>query len=164
MVSISAVVVGLYEAALQRKPDRAEVWPHLEVEVFTKPGGSVVYLDNTGIGPAIVQEIVVRLDGRHVNSWQTVIDSLLGHPTSHFGNTTVSEHGVRAGDRVALLDLPDSVTPRPFWDKIARVGISLCYASVFDEHWTVSTPRLGDAPSRWRSVDACPAQPDSTYF
>jgi hypothetical protein len=33
-VSISAVVAGLYEASLQRAHDRAEVWPHLELETF----------------------------------------------------------------------------------------------------------------------------------
>ncbi len=163
IVSISAVVVGLYEAALQRRHDRAEVWPHLEVEVFTKPAGAAVYLENTGVGPAIVQQMVVRLDGRRARNWQAVIDGLLGRPASHFANTTVLEHGIRAGDRVTLIDLPDSATPRPFWEKVAHVGISLCYADVFDEHWTLDAPRLGEA-LRWRSVDACPQQPDSTYF
>lgn len=164
VVSVSAVAVGLYEAALQRRHDRAEVWPHLEIETFTRPTGAVVYLDNTGIGPAIVQQIVVRLDGRHVNSWHTVVDSLLGHHAEHFSNTTVHDHGIRAGDRVALIDLPDAATPQPFWDKIKRVALTVCYADVFDEHWVVSEPELGSAPLHWRSVDACPPQPDSTYF
>ncbi len=164
VVSISAVVVGLYEAALQRRHDRAEVWPHLEIETFTKPGGAVVYLDNTGIGPAIVQEFVVRLDGRRANDWQIVVDGLLGRPAPQFANTSVLGHGIRAGDRVALIDLPNEATPRPFWDKIRRVAISLCYADVFDEHWTLSTSGLGNAPERWRAVNACPPQPDSTSF
>lgn len=164
VVSVSAVAVGLYEAALQRRHDRAEVWPHLEIEVFTKPTGAVVYLDNTGIGPAIVQQIGVRLDGRHVNSWQTVVDSLLGHPGPQFANFTVLGHGIRAGDRVALIDLPNDATPRPFWEKIRRAGITLCYADVFEEHWTLTAPALGSAPLTWRSVAACPPQPDSTSF
>ncbi len=164
VVSISAVAVGLYEAALQRRHDRAEVWPHLEIETFTKPEGAVVYLDNTGIGPAIVQEIVVRVDGRHINSWQTVIDSLLGRPAPQFANESVSGHGIRAGDRVALIDLPNEATPRPFWDKIKHVGITLCYADVFDEHWMLTAPALGAAPLSWRAVDACPPQPANTEF
>ncbi len=164
VVSISAVVVGLYEAALQRRHDRAEVWPHLEVEVFTKPTGAVVYLDNTGIGPAIVQQMVVRLDGRRAGGWQDVVTGLLGHPAPQFANFTVLGHGLRAGDRVALIDLPNEATPRPFWDRIRRVGISLCYADVFDDHWTLTAPALGTGPLRWRVVDACPPQPDGTEF
>lgn len=37
IVSVSAMVVGIYEAALQRAHDRAEVWPHVELDTFTNP-------------------------------------------------------------------------------------------------------------------------------
>ncbi len=77
---------------------------------------------------------------------------------------TVFDHGIRAGDRVALIDLPDSAMPTPFWDKIKRVAVSVCYADVFDDHWLVTETRLGDAPLSWRTVGTCPPQPDSTYF
>ena len=44
------MALGVYGAALQRKHDRAGVWPHLELATFTRPEGAVLYLDNTGIG------------------------------------------------------------------------------------------------------------------
>ena len=59
IVSVSAVAVGLYEAQLQRAHDRAEVWPHVEISTYTTPQGASLFVENTGIGPAIIKSIVV---------------------------------------------------------------------------------------------------------
>jgi membrane-associated protease RseP (regulator of RpoE activity) len=160
VVSVSAVVVGLYEAALQRRHDRAEVWPHLEVSTFASDRGATVTLTNSGIGPGIVQSVVVTLDGRQVRSWGDVVRSLLGKPAESATITTVAGTALRPGDRVQLLGLPPSQMPSPFWETIRRVRVSICYASVFDQYWTIDAP-LG-ARDVWRTVDHCPPQrPDA---
>ena len=128
------------------------------------PGrGAVLYLDNSGIGPAIVQHVVVKVDGRPPRGWREVLTRLLGHEPAHLSNTTVLNHGLRGGDRVTLLDIPNEALPRPFWTVIGRVGVSVCYASVFDEHWLLTVPQVGQV-LHWRSVDSCPAQPPAASF
>jgi hypothetical protein len=62
IVSLSALGVGLYEARLQRQHDRAEVWPNLEVGTFTTGDGAKVIVDNTGLGPAIVESVAAMVD------------------------------------------------------------------------------------------------------
>src|ERR1700757_1118293 len=78
IVSISAVVVGLYEASLQRHHDRAEVWPHVEIQVFTKTTGAEILLENTGIGPAIIQSVAVMVDNHPQRNWSAVLHTLNG--------------------------------------------------------------------------------------
>src|SRR3982751_1653555 len=73
VVSISAVVVGLYEASLQRAHDRAEVWPHLEISTFTSSSGASISLVNNGIGPAIIKSVVVTVDGKPQRVWHDVL-------------------------------------------------------------------------------------------
>jgi hypothetical protein len=162
VVSLSAVVVGVYEATLQREHDRAEVWPNVELAVFTRPNGAVLYLDNTGIGPAIVKQVVVTLDGRPVPNWSEAINGLVGREV-HFSRTTVLNHGLRAGDRVTLIELPNDAMPSPFWDSIARIGMTVCYASVFGESWTLSAAHVGQLLV-WRQTDHCGPQPSNTQF
>ena len=58
IVSLSAVVVGIYEARLQRAHDVAEVWPHVEITTFITPRGASLSLENTGLGPAIINSVV----------------------------------------------------------------------------------------------------------
>jgi len=163
IVSISAVAVGLYEASLQRHHDRAEVWPHLEIQVFTKQTGGEIDLQNTGIGPAIVKAATVTVDGKRVRTWKDVLRTLNGADPVPFGNFSAVQHGLRPGDRLSLIDLPLADMPRDFWHSIGRVGVSVCYASVFDQYWIVESKRLGEGVA-WREVAACPTPPSNESF
>jgi hypothetical protein len=156
IVSLSALGVGLYEASLQRQHDRAEVWPHLEVGTFTSVDGAKVVVDNTGLGPAVVEAIAVTVDDKPAHGWHGVLQALVGDSTRNVSNTSLFEHGVRPGDRVQLLGLPATSLPTPFWTQVGRVKIRICYRSVFDERWIVDG-RLGTA-NRWTKVGDCPAQ------
>lgn len=163
VVSISAVAVGLYEAALQRRHDRAEVWPHLEIQTFTYPTGAAIYLENTGIGPAIVTFVDVTVDGKPAHNWPEVVTQWLGHTTPLTSNTTVVAHALRPGDRVTLMAIPQSSFPAHFWDSVGRLGVTVCYTSVFGEAWSVAAKSVG-GDLIWRSVRSCPAQLRGTEF
>ena len=165
VVSVSAVAVGLYEAALQRKHDRAEVWPHLEITTYTSPKGASLSVENTGIGPALVKSIVVTVDGKRTHNWSEVLTSLLGHaPPAQFSNSTVSESALRPGDKVTLIALPNEDMPPGFWKSIARVGLTICYSSVFDESWILQDTHLGER-TRWREdIRNCPASAEGEEF
>lgn len=164
VVSLSAVVVGIYEASLQRAHDRAEVWPHVEVGTFTTPTDATVYLENTGVGPAVINSIVVTVDGKPRRNWQEVVTALFGDAApSRFGHETVRDHSLRAGDKVVLLDL-SAASVTGFWDEIRRVGVTVCYASVFGEHWELSGPKLGGGKIEWTSVAGCGPQPATASF
>ena len=93
VVSISAVAVGIYEATLQRAHDRAEVWPHVEVGTFTTSTDATLYIENTGVGPAVISSIVFSLDGKPRTSWDDLLPAWLGKGApAHFSHSTV---GVR---------------------------------------------------------------------
>lgn len=162
VVSLSALGVGVYEARLQRTHDRAEVWPNLEVGTFTSNDGANVIVDNTGLGPAIVEMVSVAVDDAPKQTWHGVLGALLGDSTRNFGNTSLVEHGVRPGDRVEFLRLPPASMPMPFWSQIARIKIRVCYRSVFDERWMLDA-RLGTATRRTH-VSECPKQAPGDDF
>jgi hypothetical protein len=166
IVSLSAVVVGIYEAALQRAHDRAEVWPHLEVLTFTTPQGASVYLENTGLGPAIVNSAVVTVDGKPQRNWPEAMAGLFRGNGPQRARTlsvrTVDDHALRAGDKVQMIGLAPEDLPPNFWDWIGRVRISVCYESAFHDHWRVSA-RLG-VTSSWESVRDCPIPVHDVQF
>jgi hypothetical protein len=163
IVSVSAVAVGIYEASLQRHHDRAEVWPRLEISTFTSTTGDFVELGNSGIGPAIVENAVVTLDGKPQHSWADILHALDGVEPQGLSNATVAGHGLRPGDQIKMVSIPVSAQPHDFWKAIARVGIALCYRSVFDQYWIVESKRLGEG-STWSDVDHCAPQDTSANF
>ena len=162
IVSLSALGVGVYEASLQRSHDRAEVWPHVEVEVFASPEGAKIQAENTGLGPAVVESIVVSVDGRPQSNWRGVLATLVGDSTRAYDNSTVFQHSLRPGDRVNLLALPPQSMPTPFWKQIGRVVVSICYRSVFEQKWFVQDT-VGSA-QHWLEVKDCPAQVATSDF
>jgi hypothetical protein len=163
VVSISAVAVGIYEASLQRKHDVAEVWPHVELSVYTSPTGAALYLENNGIGPAIIKSVVVTVDGRPRRNWDEVAHELLGANSALTQTSTVTERAVRPGDKVTMVGIgKESLTPG-FWKYIGRLAVHVCYASVFEDHWVVSDDRVG-GPSVWTPVGSCPRPVSGTDF
>jgi hypothetical protein len=162
IVSVSAMVVGIYEAALQRAHDRAEVWPHVELDTFTNPQGATVTLDNGGLGPAIIKSVVVTVDGKRHRDWPDVLQALLGAVPAAYSYRTVVDHALRAGEQVTILALEKKDLPPQFWPTVERVSVTVCYASVFGDGWVLST-HLGGTDV-WHSVSACPAQPPGTGF
>jgi hypothetical protein len=164
VVSLSAVIVGIYEAQLQRAHDRAEVWPHLEISTYVTPDRAELYLENTGLGPAIINSAVVMVDGRPVHNWNDVLQTLNGgSPIRTFGSASVDDHALRAGDKTVMITLAKENTPPHFWDAIARVSIQVCYHSAFNDFWMVSDNHLGGT-STWQSVAKCPVRVPGVDF
>ena len=158
VVSVSAVVVGLYEAALQRRHDRAEVWPRVEISTFVVPQGAALRLDNTGIGPALVKSITVTVDGKMQRNWDEALTVLFGHAPPAHSSSTVTEHALRAGDQVTIVGIGKADLPPNFWQWVSRVSVRVCYSSVFGESWIVTDDHLG-GNSKWETVEHCPPQP-----
>ena len=163
IVSLSAVTVGVYEAWLQRAHDRAEVWPHVEISTFITPRGASLYLENTGLGPAIIRSVVVSVDGKPQHDWNEVLRTLEGREPAPFNNTTVTDHAIRAGDKAELIGLAQKDIPPGFWKWIARVTMKVCYQSAFEDHWMLSDDHLGGT-SKWDAVSDCPPRAVGTDF
>jgi hypothetical protein len=160
IVSLTAVAVGIYEAALQRKHDIAEVWPHLELSTWVEGSEATLRLENTGLGPALVKYVEVRVDGKSQANWGDALQTLYGHEPPAHSQATVVEHALRPGDRTILVGVPTKTVPPDFFTWVSRVSVRVCYASVFDSYWML-TDTL-DKSSQWETVRGCPAQPRKT--
>ena len=162
VVSLSALGVGVYEADLQRRHDRAEVWPHLEVELFVDDSGAKLLAENTGLGPAVVESIEVSFDGKAQHNWPEILHNLVADSLRSYSNNTVYEHGIRPGDRVTMLGLSRGSLPSPFWGQMKRIVVTICYRSVFADRWIVRDT-LGVA-NHWNDASDCPAQVATADF
>ncbi|MFL5614974.1 MAG: hypothetical protein ACJ796_15020 [Gemmatimonadaceae bacterium] len=160
VVSLTAVVVGIYEAWLQREHDRAEVWPHLEISTWVSDSGVKLRVDNTGLGPAVVKSVGVTVDGKPERDWDAALTALYGHAPPSHSSATIFQHAVRPGDNTVLVGLRAQDMPPNLYRWVGRVTVRVCYSSVFDDKWTV-IDTLGKS-SRWQVVSDCPAQTANT--
>lgn len=157
LISVCAVAVGGYEAYLQRKHDRAQVWPHLELTLTSGPTGAELQVINAGIGPAVVRSVNVLVDGRPTAGWQDVFKSMLNHPPGRYSTSTIRERVLRAGEQVTLVAVPTAELPPDLPARLGRIGIEVCYASVYGDVWKLVSRGLG-GPTEWSEGDQCPHQ------
>jgi hypothetical protein len=156
VASIGALILGAYTAQLQRRHDSASVWPHLELGILFTPRTAGMQVSNSGVGPAIVQSVIVSVDGHPLRSWPEAFKILIDSPATKYSSSSVSDRVIRAGETVNWFALPTDILPPDIQTRLARVVIEICYASVYDEHWIVADAHAGQH-SEWRTVKKCPA-------
>jgi hypothetical protein len=73
VVSLSAMIVGLgslfiivYQTALLREQQKASALPYLMLGLQVNNERSYVIMRNTGVGPALIEDVVVRYQGREI--------------------------------------------------------------------------------------------------
>src|SRR6266581_862535 len=84
LVGFLALCVSAYTAHVQRQQVRAAVWPILEFDSSNAPDIHFT-LANKGVGPAIIQNVIVRVDGQPVRNWKEALGRILG-PGEHLGS------------------------------------------------------------------------------
>jgi hypothetical protein len=172
-VGVCALFVSGYTAYMQRQQVRATVWPILEFYSSNAPDIHFT-LSNKGVGPAIIRNVIVSVDGQPKRNWGEVFAKLLGgRPEDHHGSESdMSNHVLSAGESM------DVMTPfgsdgnpikfnrsDPVWVKMEkdrnRVTVEICYSSTLGECWTL---RAGEsAASSTTEIRRCPS-PSATSF
>ncbi|MFC4348443.1 hypothetical protein ACFO5Q_11340 [Kordiimonas lipolytica] len=180
ITAVAAVVVAIVqtqvmhdEAMMEREHARLSVLPSVLVytgsHVGDTEGSFRIGAVNQGIGPASIEGLTVKVDGKPQLTWAQVValgtDDLVHIDGSERNVDTVSVTNLDPGvlmpadARVEALKLetkPDIATL--LRDQLtSRVTISLCYCSLYRECWTVDNINTRPAP-----VNSCKAE--ETFF
>jgi hypothetical protein len=171
LVGVCALFVSGYTAYVQRQQVRAAVWPILEYNTSNDPNIRFT-LDNTGVGPAIIRHVIVRVDGQPVLNWYHALQKLLGPGFHGFSQSSMTGHVLSAGESMTILT-PQGTDGNPLtfhrpdalWNQMNkdryRISIEVCYSSTLGDNWTLrSNGKTGSITTDSR---ACP-QPSVTSF
>lgn len=171
LIGVSALFVSGYTAYVQRQQVRAAVWPILEYGTSNDPKICFT-LDNKGVGPAIIRNVIVRVDGEPVRNWQTALQKLLGPGQYKFTQSSMSGHVMAAGESMDVLvphnfdgtPLPTDKS-NPLWVALnkerLRVAVEVCYSSTLGDCWTLRT----EAKSRSTTTEirSCAETPATAF-
>lgn len=143
LIAVLAVVVSFYQARIAENQAHASVWPYLSIGYNMYDGsdgpGFTWTVDNNGLGPAVLQSVVVKVDGAPRKTWRDVITALGIQPD--IMRTTSSLHGrvlppnINRETTVQAIHIPTLADARLFNKARDRVTMDICYCSVYDECW-----------------------------
>jgi hypothetical protein len=118
---------------------------------------SIFMATNSGVGPAKIQSVEIKVDGRPVSNPAELLTRCCDEKHGpRLLTSTLMGRMVRAGDTITYLDFAaDSDTDKARKFAAAyddeRIVVTACYCSVFEECWTLSSKMTAPEP-----VEACP--------
>ena len=132
----------------------------------------VIDLANKGVGPAIIKNVIVKVDDQPVKNWAEVLEKIL-EPGYHPGESIDMSNRVFAAGELMNVFTPhdDARNPIPFdksnplWTKLntgrSRVTVEICYSSTLGECWILRAG--GSSASTTSEIGNCPAPSTASF-
>lgn len=158
LVGLLALVVAGYTAHIQRQQVRAEVWPYLLGAVSS--GDHALIWINKGVGPAIIRNVEVMVDGKPQADWTGMFHALHVQPPP-FHQSTLNFNVISPGERVDWLQFQDPADYDRFRQIQSRVHVKVCYCSTLGDCWISDSAASGSGRS---PVASCPRLPAASQF
>ena len=147
IVGFLALCVSGYTAYMQRQQVRAAVWPILEFDSSNAPDIHFT-LTNKGVGPAIIRNVIVKVDGEPVRNWKEALAKILGPGEHLFSESDMNGHVFAAGESMTVFTPRDAENNPLNFDKSnslwvnmnkdrLRVTAEICYCSTLGECWNM---------------------------
>src|SRR5438105_12447270 len=115
-VGVCALCVSGYTAYMQRQQVRAMVWPILEFDSSNDPNIHLT-LANKGVGPAIIKDVIVRVDDQPVTNWIEAFEKLVGNGKPSYAESDMSGRVLSAGESITIFTPHDPDNKPIVYDK-----------------------------------------------
>jgi hypothetical protein len=160
-ISIISLIIAVAHGRTMNKLVKANSWPFLELETsnFDEAANESVIsfrIRNTGVGPARLEALSLRYDGKEVRDIRTLMLACCMPPerrgpiSSPLATNRATPRVIPAKEALVLLwwQRPTG-EETAIWDALDRERFRLtyqgCYCSVFDECWV--SPLNGERPT-----------------
>ncbi len=158
LVGFLALVVSAYTAYIQRQQTRAQVWPRLLVGA--RPADRVLAIYDKGMGPAIVRNVQIFVDGKPQPDWDHVIAAMHMQFSAPPKYSSIGYVVISPGEELHLVKF---ASDEDFAKATARPPqMRICYCSVLNDCW-VMDEREESPALQFQDVASCPADPATEF-
>ncbi len=148
LISVVAVGVSAYEAALIRSSQRASVWPSIQLnrsmlyeddEKGERIWTLIFNAENVGVGPALIKDFKVTVDGQPYATWGDAIKAVAEDAEGvAYGQSSINGTTVAVGRTVEMFQMRHPTITREVYETMDGLDFEACFCSIFGECWTVS--------------------------
>lgn len=143
VVSVMTMFVYIFQAGIMMDQQHMSVWPYVEwSETYINSEDQEFYIEvfNKGVGPAIVKDVKLTLDGKKYDNYPDVLQELLGGKEildSLWRLYSPVNHRVLApGEQLKVFYVKNWKGARIPEIDIKRLTFSICYCNIYDDCWT----------------------------
>ncbi|MEL7296332.1 MAG: hypothetical protein AAGJ86_01655 [Pseudomonadota bacterium] len=142
-LSLAALFVSLVEVSSERAQQRAEVWPHIQIDQSYSEAGFRLRMVNKGVGPALMGQLVLLHNGQPVQDVDQLIIETIGAERAfsydRYSMSDPSNSVVAPGDSLTLFGVSWDDSTRELiraWN--GAIDIDVCYCSIHEDCWQAS--------------------------
>jgi hypothetical protein len=170
-IGLLAVCVAAYTAYMQRQQVRAAVWPILQFDSSNAPDIHFT-LANKGVGPALIRNVIVKVDNEPVKNWDEAMKKLLGPGEHLFSESDMNGYVLAPNESIIVVTLHDANNnplvfdkSNPLWVTMNkerfRVTAEICYCSTLGECWILRGG--GSTPNTTVQTRHCPTRSATSF-
>lgn len=140
VVSICSLFIYIYQSKIMSEQQQVAAWPYIEWYTNTV-GGYKLTVQNKGIGPAIVRDVAMTLDGRPVAGNNELIGAVMGQEyTVDRVNSEIRERVLSPNETTEILVIADADQANAFKTRLAqrKFELLITYCSIYGRCWTSS--------------------------
>ena len=138
VINIITVSVYMYQAHIMQTQQHASAWPYLEWLPSFNEETYYIEITNNGIGPAIIKNVTIELDGESFPSIDSLFVRLIG--TSYFPHltSTVRNRVMPPGKSIRLFQIDEEKWVYTVFSEMRKheFKMRICYESIYGDAWT----------------------------
>lgn len=153
ILSLVAISISLLEVSTMRTQQHASVWPYLQIKSSYSAEGFQTFIENKGVGPAMIKRFNVKVDDKIVEGFDQIVVAVVGQQNAFsydiYQASDPDKSVLSAGEQFRLFSVPlqtkgeEKKTFKPgvlfAQESFKRVEISLCYCSIYEHCWLSSS-------------------------
>jgi hypothetical protein len=156
VLSAVQVIIMREEQQIMREEQHMSVWPRVELSLSTElPDPNVksfadstivrvkISLQNKGVGPALVGSIQAFVDDKPGPDFLEALNQVF--PARSFGGSfyRITDRALLPGDSLHMAVFWVLDTEQGVRQRLNRLGIRICYCSVYKDCWSVTRAQFG---------------------
>ena len=138
LINIITVVVYIYQTNIMQSQKKASVWPYIEWSTsYIQGQGFKLSLSNNGIGPALVKDINITVNGEKQENLDSLLMSLINTNQIPHIKGSLSNRVIPAGNDYNLLESNDNIWAEALYMAIKnkKFKMTIRYESIYKDQW-----------------------------
>lgn len=143
-IAVIALLVSIWQGLVTRRHNRLSVTPHVDISLQTLRGRFGFLMDNTGVGPAVIEWFKIYIDDKEIpydsesGGWDEALTNIdIGGLDISYAFYSVG-HFMKSGTSFWALSWGDSETAsdeqlQSVADRFQRIHLSIGYRSIYGD-------------------------------
>jgi hypothetical protein len=156
-ISVISLLVYIFQTRLMMRQLHSAVWPRVEW-IHGNVGGTYIEVINKGIGPAIISDHKMKLNGEEIKSLSDLFEKLLGAGSKslHCGlspnciTAYIDGRVMVPGESFKPFIITDSIYAQRLDSafRASRFEMEICYCSIYEDCWTSKGLKIAKSDCR----------------